>query len=390
MKAAGSTTSVKFPSLEAFRGLAAIMVVLYHSRFYAENTYVPLVKNSDIFVDFFFILSGFVMAYAYLDKIGKDVGLKKFVLLRFGRLYPLHLFVLLLWIPYIAVKLVLYQRGVGDTDPGESNNAFTFASNIFLLQAFDGYQPLSWNFPSWSISAEFYTYVIFFIVIFYISKLGVTRHLPIVALIAVGAYLLAFLLDGSGVELFLVQAIGGFFLGILLFLFYSAIKFPHISRAVATTLEVAALLFLVYSVANNATDGFSGDVFFYVSVISFLVVIYVFVIQEKGYISILLKTPPFQYLGRLSYSIYMTHALVLAMLENIFVYVLKFNKSSFDGVSGVIVFASANIVNCFALGLVILISTFTYQFIEVPWRSRFKRYVHHRPAQGDQAQPLIP
>src|SRR5688500_10583763 len=187
----------RFQSLEAFRGLAAIMVVLYHSRFYAENSYVAFVRHSDIFVDFFFVLSGFVMAYSYMDKIGHNISFRKFILLRFGRLYPLHLFTLFLWLPYIAVKLILFEKGIGDTDPSESNNIYTFISNIFLFHAIDGYQPLSWNFPSWTISAEFFTYIFFFLFILFVSRLFLSRGKVAVRviLVAVIAYILTWVLD---------------------------------------------------------------------------------------------------------------------------------------------------------------------------------------------------
>ncbi len=54
-----------FLSLESFRGIAAILVVLFHSPFaYGEK--LPIIKHGEIFVDFFFILSGFIIAHAYL------------------------------------------------------------------------------------------------------------------------------------------------------------------------------------------------------------------------------------------------------------------------------------------------------------------------------------
>ena len=156
---------MKFQSLDGFRGIAAVMVVLYHSRFHAEPSAVALVKNSYLFVDFFFILSGFIMTHAYWDRIGKTVSFKRFFILRVGRLYPLHLFMLLAWLPYIGAKAYVYSQGIGGTDPLILNNASTFIANLFLAQSLGFYDLaslFSWNFPSWSISAEFYTYLVFF------------------------------------------------------------------------------------------------------------------------------------------------------------------------------------------------------------------------------------
>lgn len=369
----GRTT--RFLSLEAFRGLAAVMIVLYHSRFYSTDEYVPFVRHSAVFVDFFFILSGFVMAYSYLGRIGSNINLQRFFLMRFGRLYPLHIFTLLLWVPYIIVKVILYEKGIGDTDPSESNNFYTFFANLFLIQALDGYQPLSWNFPSWSISAEFYTYIIFFLSIYFITKVlaSTASLMSCIAFIAVGAYASIWWLDGKGVELFFLQCIGGFFLGILIFLLYKRANIQLHHFMVATLLEIAVLTFMAYSVIRNQTHGFSDNIFFYICIISFLCVIYVFVIQETGYISRLLRNSVFQFIGKLSYSIYMVHAIILAGVENIFVYMLHFEKTSFADAEDVIVFRHANIVNAALLLLVILFSAATYHFIELPWRARFKK-----------------
>ena len=375
LKPETGATTTKFLSLEAFRGLAAVMIVLYHSRFYSTDDYVPFVKHSHIFVDFFFILSGFVMAYSYLGRIGSNMTLKRFFLMRFGRLYPLHLFTLLLWVPFIIVKVIFYEKGIGGTDPSESNNFFTFFSNLFLVQAFDGYQPLSWNFPSWSISAEFYTYIIFFVIIYLTTKtLSSTATLmSSIVFITVAAYASIWWLDGKGVELFFLQCIGGFFLGILIFFMYKRANIQALDFRVATVLEITVLTFMVYCVIRNHRQGFSDNIFFYICIASFLCVIYVFVIQETGYISRLLKNSIFQSIGKLSYSIYMVHAIILAGVENVFVYILHFDKSSFDGANDVIVFSQANIVNAALLLLVILFSAATYHFIELPWRSRFKK-----------------
>jgi peptidoglycan/LPS O-acetylase OafA/YrhL len=70
----------------------------------------------------------------------------------------------------------------------------------------------------------------------------------------------------------------------------------------------------------------------------------------------------------------MLHAIVLAMTENLFVYVLKFHKTSFEGAANVIVFKAANVVNVALIVVVIVVSALTYRFVELPWRTRFKRF----------------
>jgi peptidoglycan/LPS O-acetylase OafA/YrhL len=58
---------MKFRSLESLRGISAVIVALYHSGFISGEKYF-LVAQGGMFVYFFFVLSGFVMAFSYLEK----------------------------------------------------------------------------------------------------------------------------------------------------------------------------------------------------------------------------------------------------------------------------------------------------------------------------------
>ncbi len=153
---------IKFKSLESTRGLAAIIVVIHHSHFLYGSPSL-FVFNGALFVDYFFILSGFIMASAYQHKIGRTINLRAFFLLRFGRLFPLHFFLLLIWIPFIGVKFYAYKHGIGGTNPLITCNLESFISNVLLIHSLGIFNFESWNFPSWSISVEFYTYFVFFI-----------------------------------------------------------------------------------------------------------------------------------------------------------------------------------------------------------------------------------
>ena len=160
---------MKLQSLEAFRGIAAIMVVLFHSSFYVTNVANSFVAHSDLFVDFFFILSGFVMSYAYVDRIN-TIPLKSFLLLRLARLYPLHLFTLLVWVPYILIQIYVYQQGIGSSNPTDKQNLISFFLNLFFLQSLAPSTGAGWNWPSWSVGVEFFTYLLFYIYVYFINN----------------------------------------------------------------------------------------------------------------------------------------------------------------------------------------------------------------------------
>jgi len=80
------------PALESARGIAALMVVIYHYSYRAGGDNLKFFcRNFYVSVELFFILSGFLMGKIYLDKINGTSGLVNFLLLRLGRIYPLFI-----------------------------------------------------------------------------------------------------------------------------------------------------------------------------------------------------------------------------------------------------------------------------------------------------------
>lgn len=75
-----------YPVLDGMRGVAAIGVLVYH---FKDLLPVPAFRAGYLAVDIFFCLSGFVIAHAYEDKLRAGLGVGRFALLRFIRLWPL-------------------------------------------------------------------------------------------------------------------------------------------------------------------------------------------------------------------------------------------------------------------------------------------------------------
>src|SRR2546425_10965309 len=94
----------RFIALESWRGIAACLVALFHLDAYSHLYDVPLLRNAWLFVDFFFVLSGFIIAANYQQRLLEGFGIGRFILLRLGRIYPLHFVMLALG---VALKLVL-------------------------------------------------------------------------------------------------------------------------------------------------------------------------------------------------------------------------------------------------------------------------------------------
>src|SRR4051812_22955899 len=79
-------------SLEGVRGIAALIVALYHFQLGTVHAGLPLIRHGYLFVDLFFVLSGFVMCAAYAGKLKSAEDFGRFLIRRTGRLLPLLLF----------------------------------------------------------------------------------------------------------------------------------------------------------------------------------------------------------------------------------------------------------------------------------------------------------
>lgn len=401
---------MQFKSLDSFRGLAAIVVVLYHSGFVVTSK-SQFVANSAIFVDFFFILSGFVMAFAYLKRIQAGISFRQFVLLRIGRLYPLHLFTLLIWLLYVLLKGYAYHIiGLGSVDPFQRDNPYTFVTNLLLINGLGLHDYLSWNHPAWSISVEFYTYILYFLAIVTFTIKSERWFFGASSLFAYA--LLYFVSDSSLLNVTnfgILRCVGGFSLGVCLYSLYkrndsfSLENYPDYTpsfpparestlathsqfqptKIVATLLEASSVATMIYLVSVGGHQKKLQLLVFGV----FALVIFIFAIQSNGLLSDLLTRPIFLWLGTLSYSIYMVHLLILDIAGNIWKYVLRVEITRIPriGVEPLELFTTpfAPFINVGVIMIIVAVSHFTYRFVEIPCRDWVRSWIddrRHRPS----------
>src|SRR5262245_13940103 len=166
---------VEIVSLTSLRGILALWVVVYHfwndliRLFPSVEIMSPLAKMGYMAVPAFFMLSGFVLAYNYGERFHRLRWPEyvRFQFLRLARIYPVHLFTLLIVAAMVWVSgLVGFQL----TDAGYTTRDFIL--NVFLVHTWVPDFKLNWNYPSWSISSEWFAYLVF-----PLAVAGILRHL---------------------------------------------------------------------------------------------------------------------------------------------------------------------------------------------------------------------
>lgn len=333
------------------------MVVLCHSVFNYGESSLKFFSNSYLFVDFFFILSGYVMSVAYYSRINQGMDYREYIVLRLGRVYPLHLIMLLIWIPYIVAKQYLFESGFGGTTQLDKNNIMSFFSNVFLVNSMGVHDYLSWNYPAWSISTELFAYIVFFVLTAVIDK---NRTLMIPLMITVSCYSFLASLNRDNLDITydygFFRCLGAFYLGV----FVNRLSdYIQLSETKIIVLEIFCVMAIVATVSLAEIH----FLMFIPVIILFSLSILVFSQNKSGVIGKVLLTPPLKNLGTWSYSIYMIHFIVLAGISNTFQYILKWDIESSLGYYSIV-------INCSALMVIIAISKYSYSLIESPLRER--------------------
>lgn len=343
----------RFYVLDAFRGIAAILVFLYHLPNLSALSDNQFIAHSGIFVDLFFVLSGFVIFHNYQHKItGLDTA-GRFLKKRFKRLIPLHLFTLTVMVLLETTKYGLSNYISFNQAPFEVNTIATLWPQLFLVNSTPWFAGFNWNGQNWSISAELIAYLIFVAASFIWFKRESLKTLLSISIIALG-YLFFFVKYNnfdivSDFDYSFIRGTIGFFVGIICYMFRHKIliSLNKISTSLYHVLEILMITITVCIVCKlNVLM-----VHFYVYHLVFAALILLFS-MEKGWISQILKFKVFQNLGLWSYSIYLNHIFVIVLFNMIVVTVLKLEGNM------------ALICEVITLIGLCLYSSATYKFVE--------------------------
>ena len=368
-------------SHHALRGLAALLVVFYHVRDIAQDGGAGLDRLTHFFatgylwVDFFFVLSGFVLCHVYLDAFGARSPLQRwsatiaaFLRARLARIYPLHL-ATLLGVLAIELSALVLRPEAADVFETPRKSVGTLFASVFLLHAWNPAIRPSWNVPSWSISTEFFAYLCFPAIALVASAWRSWGAVAIGAFAFVSfSWLLA---DGSSVEdgIPLLRCLAGFTLGV----------FVHRVWAACPVLSAGALSLLQVAGFGGLLCAMHYDLSHPVAIVCFAIIVLA-TADDRGAVVTLLVNRPLRLLGTLSYSIYLVHWLVYR------VYLLYGGAVFGPLASDYAAWKVTALKYAVVLGASFALGALSYYQLEVPAR-RWLRGAQRPPPESQRSRP---
>jgi len=305
----------RFYSLDVLRGAAALTVVFWHWQHFflfggvvvPPTTAQPLHGVFYLFygagwmaVDLFFSLSGFIFFWLYAEAIaGARISGREFFVLRFSRLYPLHLVTLLA----VAAGQRVFLHLTRGYFIYPFHDAYHFALNVPLASAWGFERGPSFNAPIWSVSIEALLYILFFL----LCRVTRPRLAISLALSAVGYTIVA------RHDVLIGRGVGSFFLGGAMFAIYDwcvstglvrALSFVLPPALVASWLYVARVPGRLLRLGAMPWRSEHVEAFWPVPVLLFPLTIFTLVIVETRRGTLGRRLSP---LGDISYSSYLLH-----------------------------------------------------------------------------------
>ncbi|MGB5798189.1 MAG: acyltransferase [Mycolicibacter algericus] len=376
--------SGEIKALTGLRIIAALWVVLFHFRPLLRlgspafsDALAPVLDCGAQGVDLFFILSGFVLTWNYLERMGESFSPRAtlhFLWLRLARVWPIYLVTL-----HLALLWVIFTLHVGHvpTEDLSRMTATSYVRQVLLMQLwfepfFDG---TSWNGPAWSISAEWLAYLLFgglILVIYRVMRATSAGGLAALAVIASLPPLLLLLATGQFYTpwSWLPRIVMQFTAGALACA--SVRKLGPSDRArrgagYCSVLLIVAIVGTLYYFDAHPISGLydSGglvDVLFVPLVMALAI--------GTGSLPVLLSTRVMVYGGQISFCLYMVHELVHTAWNWA---AIQFEIVLDEGAG------AAKWMVCGLLAGATLLSVFLFHAVEEPGRRWMRRMIGARP-----------
>lgn len=311
-------------TLTGIRAVTALWVVIDHLQDplfdlfpTLERTWKWPVQNGHLAIEIFFVLSGFIMAHNYADRMttaGRTGPVyRKFLWARVARIYPVHLTTLLMVLLLSFTSPSDFRRALGEDFP---DNPVNFLGNLLMLQAVPPFR--GYDAPSWSLSCEFGAYLLMPVLAMWAVRRLSPRAALIWAVVVLVAGVLA--LNATPVtnpwkmsySVMWLRIAVEFTAGVLLWAWWRAKARPSARWDVVA---VGCLLFTVvvaFTVDPEARINFVA--------LPFLAIFVLACASASGPFGRLLCTRPMVWTGNLTYSLYLVHCVTYLFIQNVLPY----------------------------------------------------------------------
>lgn len=312
-------TKPHYELLDGLRGVAALLVIWYHvfeGYAFAGGGLIKSINHGYLAVDFFFMLSGFVISYAYDDRWNKTMSLKDFFKRRLIRLHPM-----VIMGAVIGVIFFFIQGGVkwDGTEVPFSLVMLSLLLGILFIPAIPGAsydvrgngEMFSLNGPSWSLFFEYIGNIVYALFIRRFSNKVLAIWTTLLGL-GLGYFAISDAADygciGVGWTLDSVNFIGGLLrmlfplsLGMLLARNFKPIK---IKSAFWICSIILAVLFHVPYITSNGAISYNGVFEIFSISVVFPILIW---IGASGITTDNISTKVCKFLGDISFPVYIIH-----------------------------------------------------------------------------------
>lgn len=348
-------------NLDFLRFVASAGIVAYHSvQYFVPREHREALGERTLglalFVDLFFVISGFVIAYVYHVRVGTLAGYGTFLQRRVGRLVPLHLLTLLVSIAVWGGVVALGQtaRHMPSFDP-----RCIVQTAVFLHAIVDCGNGIYFNSVSWSIGAEMVMYVLF--PAFAWAGQQARNVLLVATLTLVLATAAVGWIKGIAWEHLwpLSRALPSFLIGVLLFYWRDALRLiPRPNLVLAASLPI-----MIITMTTGAPDVVS-------LALVYVVVAAAIAADLQG--SVASAVERFSPLGQLTYSIYMWHMIPIMIVMN------TIGDRILHAGTGLML-----VVGAACYGIIFVASYVSYVFIETPARRWIESWKFFATAAGE-------
>lgn len=351
-----------FAALTTLRGVGAFCVVELHAWqwFYPRWSDRWLYEGFVLWPDYFFALSGFILMHVYGKSLfSRSNGLYNFFVHRVARIYPLHVFVLLVLIGMEIIRWAISDPSLGHNDHffhGTTSPKY-IVTNLLLIQAWGVQHMNSWNVSAWSISAEFACYLLFPLFIRY-ELIQRKTTAVLLALVSIAGLIWIQLRQHNfdvTYDLGVPRAFCSFTLGCLLY-HYRQTLLQRVAFIPPVLLQSIVIAGVISAYIVNALP---------LLYIPLWILLIASLTYEQTPVAKALSWGPLVELGEMSYSIYMVHIIVPFQLT--FTKILAPDLlDAFSSWPPILILLTL-------MGWIYVISLFTYHYVEKPGRSYIRK-----------------